>query len=154
MIHYDKNYLPVVYNLKENHMTKLPEHMGGIIKLYSDLLSTNPVDISTHSKSIIPDEGGVYIIMDKGVLGPKGIRYVARSKNLRTRICKNHIRKCKGAFGRYLVREGIAPAGIGAHIRVNFVVKFVLEKDFRTRGLLEAYATALLSPKYGIDEEH
>lgn len=127
-------------------------HVAIITQLYTSLLSANIVAIETFKKSAIPELGGVYVIYEKDNRG--NVMYVGRTKNLRIRICKYHTRKCKGAFGRYLVRQGVSPKGIGEYIRSNYMVKYLTETDFKRRGLLESYATALLFPKYGIDEEH
>jgi len=120
--------------------------------LYSKLIKANLTPIDVPSKSEISEKGGVYIIIRKK---SNKIYYIGKSKNLRTRICKYHTRKCKGAFGRYLVRDkGFEKHGIAKKIRSKFNVIYIIEEKYKIRGLLESYATALLNPKYGIEEEH
>lgn len=135
--------------MKNNNprLAKIKQH-------FSQLWAAPGRAITTFAVSTIPDSGGVYVISRKDSNHTQEVMYVGRSRRLRTRICKYHTRKTKGAFGRYLVRDGASPKRIGEQIRDRFAVRFILEEDYKTRGLLEAYATAILAPKYGIDEEH
>ena len=124
---------------------------------YQSLVSMEPLAFAAITPSKIPKEAGVYLIT--ALFNGKEIPYyIGRSKNLRQRIYNNHLMGpiSNARLKKYLINSGECPdlASAKNFIRSFCLVRWVQENDTRNRGVIEGYVTGLLSPKYGIYEEH
>lgn len=138
----------------ENSKTEWLEFLK---EAYQYLVSREPLAFATITPSKIPKEAGVYLIT--ALLNGKEIPYyIGRSKNLRQRIYNNHLMGpiSNARLKKYLIKSGECPDLVSAKkfIRSFCLVRWIQENDIRNRGVIEGYVTGLLSPKYGIYEEH
>jgi len=115
------------------------------------------LEFSNMTPSQLPAQGGVYLICARldGVEIPY---YVGRTTNLRRRLYANHL---MGPFANARLKKQLVDdkSCSSVHDAKQFIgifcnARWVQESDWRRRGAFEAYATAVLFPKYGIDKEH
>jgi len=120
------------------------------------LLESPAVIFAEMTPSILPKEAGVYLItIFKN--GKEEPYYIGQTKNLRRRLCTNHLRGpiSNSQFKRY--RIGSGECRNLTEIK-QFLCKFgeacwIKESD-RRRDAIEGYLTGVLFPKYGICQEH
>jgi predicted GIY-YIG superfamily endonuclease len=124
---------------------------------YTDLCDCKPITFRDIVPSQIPEVAGVYLITARK--STKEIPYyIGRTKNLRQRIYNNHLMGpfTNARLKKYLVNyrecKDINKAKI--FIKNNCLVRWIEEPSIRNRNAIEGYATGLLSPKYGMYEEH
>lgn len=123
--------------------------------LLMEKISYNNIRYST-----LPQQKGIYIISEM-LEGVELVLYIGRSKNLRNRIYTNHLHGSitNARLKKYIINdsthicfENLAMSK--KYIKEKCYVRWLFEDDFRKRGALEGYFTAMLFPKYGIAEEH
>jgi len=128
-------------------------------KSLEQLLNQPHLKFSQITPSALPERAGVYLItkIEDGIEIPY---YVGRSKNIRQRIYNNHLMGplSNARLKKYLIDNGICLNKDKAKdfILRNCAVRWIEidEEDYRRRGAIESFCTALLFPEYGIDEEH
>jgi hypothetical protein len=124
---------------------------------YEKLLSAAPIPFSALTPSVIPEVSGIYIITAR--LDGKHIPYyVGRSKNLRQRLYNNHLMGplSNARLKKYLIDFGEC-GSLGEakqFIKKHCWARWIEEPDLRKRGAIEGYTIGMISPKYGIYEEH
>jgi len=130
-----------------------PKNKQKLEKALKNLLNKPPLRFSLMTSSAIPEVAGVYLITRK-----KGSAetpyYIGRSKNIKDRLYGEHLKRT--GFKKYLIDQNICSTLKEAK---NFTMKYcavrwLKEDNYRVRGMMEGYFTALLSPKCGIYEEH
>jgi predicted GIY-YIG superfamily endonuclease len=132
--------------IKANWLVFLEDSLRAILR--------SPTLAFTNMKpSDIPEITGVYLI----TVGDEPY-YVGRTTNLRSRIYTQHL---MGNADTSTFKKGLVDSGeclnlqaTKEFLRQNAVLRWIEEKDMRTRGALEGYFTGVLFPKYGIAEEH
>src|ERR1700741_2619779 len=124
------------------------------------LLGMLPVLFKDMTPSILPTNAGVYVIFET-INNIDVPLYVGRTKNLRERIYTNHLMGglSNARLKKYIIADELHPcyqnlSEAKNYIRNNCFVRWVLEDDYRRRGAIEGYITAIIFPKYGIYEEH
>lgn len=135
-------------------------------KCLNILLKQKPIAFKGVIPSKIPAVPGIYLIT-KSNRNLEKPYYIGRSKNLRQRIYHNHLMGplSNARLKNYLVKLGECTNKDTAKmfIRSSCSVRWIISKDlpkklsfsdYRLRGVLESYFTAILFPKYGIYEEH
>lgn len=104
--------------------------------------------------SLLPELAGVYCIYHNN----NRPFYVGRTKNLRQRLYNNHLMGplSNARLKKYLIDNNVVNDKVEAKdfIKENCKVKWIYENDYRKRGAIEGYFTAILFPDFGIDEEH
>ncbi len=121
------------------------------------LLTKRPIPFSDTRALPRKKRAGVYLIT--AAVGDKEYPYyVGTTKDMTQRIYTNHL---MGSFTnarlkKYLVEFGQCKdiADAKTFIRRRCSVRWIPIKAYRMRGLVEAYITGKLKPKYGISEEH
>ena len=124
---------------------------------YKSLCDCKPIAFKDIVPSEIPEVAGVYLITARK--SRKEIPYyIGRTKNLRQRIYNNHLmgQFTNARLKKYLVQYNECKDITEAKefIKNRCMVRWIEEPDFRNRNAIEGYATGLLSPKYGMYEEH
>jgi hypothetical protein len=121
------------------------------------LLAAQPLAFRELTGSKIPSSAGVYVITDC-IDGAESAAYVGRSTNLSQRLYAQHLMGAlsNARLKKYLIEHGVCSDKDDAkqYIRQNCHVRWILEPDYRKRGAVEGYVTAVLFPKYGIEHEH
>jgi hypothetical protein len=110
--------------------------------------------------SKLPTSSGIYLITE--VIDEVEVAlYVGRAINLGRRIYTNHLmgNLSTARLKKYLTEDpGHHCFGESRlakrHLIERCSVRWILEQDFRRRGALEGYFTAVLFPNYGISREH
>jgi len=124
------------------------------------ILSMEKIPYTNITPSVIPEQKGIYIISEL-INDVEVVLYIGRTKNLRNRIYRNHLMGpvTNARLKKYIIEDSshlcyqnLEFAKI--YIKENCYVRWFFEEDFRKRGALEGYFTAILYPKYGIAEEH
>ena len=121
------------------------------------LLARRPLRFSQMTPSLLPEEAGVYLItkIESNIEIPY---YVGRSKNIRQRLYNNHLMGplASAPLKKYLINNKICSTIEEAKnfILENCAARWLEKTDYRVRGAIENYCTAMLFPEYGIDEEH
>jgi predicted GIY-YIG superfamily endonuclease len=121
-------------------------------------LSENPqLRFSKMTPSLLPEIAGVYLITkieDEGEVP----YYIGRTKNLRQRLYTQHLMGslANAQLKKYLIDNKICSTIKDAKefIKSYCAARWLEENDYRVRGAIEGYCTAMLFPAYGIDEEH
>jgi len=127
---------------------------------YKKLCDCVPIAFRDFVPSEIPTVAGVYLItvITAGKSTKEIPYYIGRTKNLRQRIYNNHLmgQFTNARLKKYLVnyKECRDIAEAKEFIKNNCMVRWIEEPDIRNRNAIEGYATGLLSPKYGMYEEH
>lgn len=126
----------------------------------TSLLTMEPVFYQNITPSVLPINSGVYLISET-IENIEVPLYVGRTKNLRERIYTNHLMGglSNARLKNYIIKDELHPCYDNIteaknYIRTNCFVRWVFEEDFRKRGAIEGYVTAIIFPKYGIYEEH
>ena len=124
------------------------------------LLEMSPVFYKDMKPSVLPINAGVYVISEN-INNIEVPLYVGRTKNLRERIYTNHLMGglSNARLKKYIISDELHPcyqnlSEAKNYIRNNCFVRWVFEDDYRRRGAIEGYLTAIIFPKYGIYEEH
>jgi hypothetical protein len=130
---------------------------GFLSKSAEQLLSQSPLRFSQMTPSSLPETAGVYLITK--IAGNNEIPYyVGRTKNIRQRLYQNHLmgRRESGTLKKYLIDNRICSSGNEAKgfILRNCAARWIEEGDYRRRGAIEGFCTAIIFPEYGIEEEH
>lgn len=126
----------------------------------TSLLAMEPIHYKNITPSVLPVNSGVYMISE--IIGNIEVPlYVGRTKNLRERLYTNHLMGglSNARLKKYIICDELHPcydniAEAKIYIRNNCFVRWVFEEDYRKRGAIEGYITAIVFPKYGIYEEH
>lgn len=124
---------------------------------YISLCNCEPLAFIDLVPSKIPEVAGVYLITAR-INAKETPYYIGRTKNLRQRVYKNHLmgQFANARLKKYLVNyhecRDINEAK--EFIKNNCLVRWIEETELRNRYAIEGYATGLLSPKYGMYEEH
>lgn len=128
-----------------------------LVNSLEQLLSQPPLRFSQMTPASLPQTAGVYLItkMEDSVEIPY---YVGRTKNMRQRLYNNHL---MGSLANARLKKHLIDNQVCSNIdeakdfiQRHCVARWVEEEDYRRRGAIENYCTAILFPKYGIDEEH
>jgi len=107
--------------------------------------------------SMLPQVAGVYLItkLERGTETPY---YIGRTKNIKQRLYNNHLmgRRSSAPLKKYLIDNQVCSTIEEAKefILRYCVARWIEESDYRIRGAIEGYCTAVLFPPYGIEEEH
>jgi hypothetical protein len=130
-----------------------------LLKSTKRLLTQRPTMFSQMVLSSLPKTAGVYLITAKTTSRNNEIPYyIGRTKNIGKRLYKDHLmgKRANAALNKYLIKAGICSNENEAKnfIIKNCVARWIEEHDYKRRGAIEAYLTAILFPKYGIDKEH
>ncbi|WP_420745767.1 hypothetical protein [Photobacterium damselae] len=125
-------------------------------KRFNELLTSKRVDYLNLTEKELPIAPGVYLISAK--IGNKHVPYyVGRTTILSQRLYTNHLmgNLTTARLKKYLVESGEIENSTSAKefIRNNCSIQWILEDDYRERGALEGFFTAILFPKYGIAPE-
>ena len=123
------------------------------------LLARPPLRFSqmTPSSSSLPEAAGVYLITK--IEGNTEIPcYVGRTKNISQRLYNNHLMGpvVSAPLKKYLINNKICSTIEEAKnfLLENCAARWLEKDDYRVRGAIESYCTAMLFPEYGIAEEH
>ena len=121
------------------------------------LLNQLPLKFSQMKPRLLPETAGVYLLTK--LEGNNEIPYyIGRTKNIRQRLYHNHLmgQLSNARLKKYLIDNQICSTLSDAKkfIRRYCAARWIEEKDYRRRGALESYFTAVLFPEYGIDKEH
>jgi len=106
---------------------------------------------------ILPQVAGVYLItkMEEAVETPY---YIGRTKNIRQRLYSHHLMGslASARLKKYLIDNQVCSTVEEAKefIMEYCAARWIEESNYRTRGAIENFCTAVLFPEYGIDEEH
>jgi len=107
--------------------------------------------------SMLPHTEGVYLIT-KLEGGSEIPYYIGRTKNIRQRLYNRHLMGSleSAQLKKYLIGNQVCSTIEEAKefIQRRCVARWIEESDYRTRGAIEGYCTAILFPAYGIEEEH
>jgi hypothetical protein len=121
------------------------------------LLSRPPVKFAEMTPSLLPQVAGVYLITKLG-RGTETPYYIGRTKNIQQRLYNRHLRGSleSAQLKKYLIDNQVCSTTEEAK---EFILRYcaarwIEESDYRTRGAIEGYCTAVLFPAYGIEEEH
>ena len=124
------------------------------------LLEMSPVFYKDMKPSVLPINAGVYVISEN-INNIEVPLYVGRTKNLRERIYTNHLMGglSNARLKKYIISDELHPcyqnlSEAKNYIRNSCFVRWVFEDDYRRRGAIEGYLTAIIFPKYGIYEQH
>ncbi len=122
-----------------------------------ELLCAEPKPFAEIRRSMLPERPGVYVITAR-LNGLEHAYYVGRTKNLRNRLYRQHLMGplANARLKKYLIACGEC-AGLPEakqFIREVCSVRWIEQEGFRERSAIEGYATAMLFPKHGINEEH
>jgi predicted GIY-YIG superfamily endonuclease len=121
------------------------------------LLSQQPVRFSEMIPGVLPEVAGVYLITK---LGRKAetYYYIGRTKNIIRRLYHDHLMGSldNATLKKYLIdsEECLTIEEAKEFIEKRCMARWIEESDYRTRGAIEGYCTAMLFPAYGIEEEH
>lgn len=128
-----------------------------LVRSLEQLLNQQPLRFSQMTPASLPDTTGVYLItkIEDDTEIPY---YIGRTKNMRQRLYNNHLMGplANARLKKYLIDSRVCSNIKEAKdfIQRNCAARWVEEKDYRRRGAIENYCTAVLFPDYGIDEEH
>jgi len=121
-----------------------------------DLLNANPVPYLNLTESLLPHEGGVYLI-SANANGEVIPYYVGRASSLARRLYTNHLmgNQSTARLKKYMVESGEVATmeEAKAFLRGSCHIQWVREDEYRNRGALEGFFTSVLFPKYGIASE-
>lgn len=138
-------------------IAQIDSHQAEIRKIFHDLINAASFSFGEMKSSVIPKKPGVYVITAK-IEDREIAYYVGRTMNLNRRISKDHIH---GNRAGARLKKQLTDSMECANFREakNFLREFcsarwIEQEDFRMRGAIEGYATAILFPKYGITIEH
>jgi hypothetical protein len=124
---------------------------------FNALLCATPMAFADMKPSMIPQKAGVYVIT-ANFSGSEHPYYVGRTKNLRQRLYNNHLMGplSNARLKNCLISRGECEDILAAKefLRRCCSARWIEQDGFRERGAIEGYATGLLFPKHGIDEEH
>lgn len=132
------------------------ERIQSLQSKLDEMLTAQPVPYLNLTESLLPKEGGVYLISAK--VGGKAVPYyVGRASTLARRLYTNHLmgNASTARLKKYMVESGEAATmeDAKAFLRKNCSIQWVFESDYRNRGALEGFFTSVLFPKYGIAPE-
>lgn len=117
------------------------------------LLAFQPLPFAALTPSRVPQAGGVYLV-SATINGVELPYYVGQSSNLSERLYRNHLMgpTSNARLKRYLCASRECPDEDGAKLFIlaACAARWVLQERRRERGILEAYVTAMLAPKYAI----
>lgn len=112
---------------------------------------------SEMTPSSLPVKAGVYLLT-KVEGSEEWPYYVGTTTNIRQRLYNNHLMGplANARLKKYLIDDETCSdkEHAKAFIRENCAARWIEEEDFRKRGAVEGFFTAMLFPKYGIAEEH
>lgn len=136
-------------------VTKKMKFIKSLVKLLS---AQDPIYFKDLKPSDMPNNtAGVYIIFDKGA---DAVLYVGRTKNLRTRLYRNHLngRIESARLKHYLMkdesRDKIKTEDDAREFLINnCCFKYITEDDTIERGKLEGLLSFVFDVKY-MYEEH
>lgn len=123
----------------------------------SELINSESMPFLNAKPSAFPELPGVYLIssLEDEVEIPF---YIGRSKNLQQRLYNNHLMGplSNARLKKYLIDAEVVKDIEEAKVLIknSCSARWVIEEDFRVRGALEGFFTAMLFPRYGISEEH
>jgi len=121
------------------------------------LLSRPPVKFAEMTPSMLPQIAGVYLIT-KLEGGSEIPYYIGRTKNIRQRLYGDHLMGslANAPLKKYLIdnQECSTIEEAKEFIQRRCMARWIEESDYRNRGAIEGYCTAVLFPAYGIEEEH
>ena len=126
-------------------------------KSVEQLINQPPLRFPQMIPSSLPETAGVYLItkIDGDIEIPY---YVGRTKNIRQRLYNNHLMGplANARLKKHLIDNQICSSRGEAKdfILTNCAARWIEEEDYRRRGAVENFCTAILFPEYGIDEEH
>jgi predicted GIY-YIG superfamily endonuclease len=136
---------------------QLESHRLDVVEKFDALVSATSIPYRDLKPSMIPEQPGVYLITAM-IDAEEQVYYVGRTKNLRRRLSSDHLHgNLAGArLKKYLIASEECADKIEAKkfIRQFCSARWIEHADFRMRGAIEGYATALLFPKHGIYREH
>ena len=117
------------------------------------LLAFEPVAFATLTPTRVPSGGGVYLI-SATINGVETAYYVGQSSNLSERLYRNHLMgpTSNARLKRYLCasQECADEESAKRFIATACAARWIRLDGRRQRGILEAYVTAMLAPKYAI----
>ena len=101
-------------------------------------------------------KAGVYLIISTQQ-GKQIPYYIGRTKNLQRRLYRDHLmgHLNTARLKKRLIKDKIClnKKEAKSYLRLRCTARWIEEADYRKRGAIEGYCTAMLFPKYGIDEE-
>jgi len=113
---------------------------------------------SQMTPSSLPEAAGVYLITKIESNNVEIPYYIGRTKNIRQRLYNNHLMGplANARLKKYLIDNRICSTIQEAKnfIRGNCAARWLEKDEYRIRGAIESYCTAMLFPEYGIAEEH
>jgi hypothetical protein len=122
-----------------------------------ELLSHPPIKFAEMTPSMLPQVPGVYLITKLG-RGTETPYYIGRTKNIKERLYRRHLNGPleSAQLKKYLIdnQECSTIEEAKEFIRRHCAARWIEESDYRIRGAIEGYCTAVLFPPYGIEEEH
>jgi hypothetical protein len=123
-----------------------------------DLLGAKPVPYLNLTESLLPREGGVYLISVNANANGAGVPYyVGRASSLARRLYTNHLmgNQSTARLKKNMVESGEVATmeEAKAFLRGSCYIQWVREDEYRNRGALEGFFTSVLLPKYGIASE-
>lgn len=131
-----------------------------LVHRYDELVSCRRIPYILLERRMIPEAPGVYLITARDGRY-ENIYYVGRTKNLRHRVYDNHLMGSLNTarLKKYLVNDKNLRRVKNRYdakefIKANCYVRWIEEDDMRNRAAIESYITGLLSPRYGLYEEH
>ena len=132
------------------------ERIESLKSRLDDLLKSEPVPYLNLTESALPKVGGVYLI-SANINGDNVPYYVGRASILGRRLYTNHLmgNKSTARLKKYMIESGEALNIMAAKefMRNSCSIQWVLENEYRNRGVLEGFFTSVLFPKYGIAQE-
>ena len=126
-------------------------------QVLEQLVGSAPLRFSEMKPSLLPSSAGVYLITN--LTGGEEIPwYVGRTTNIRRRLYSNHLMGplTNARLKKYLIDDRACGSKDEAKriIAACCAARWVEEPDYRKRGAIEGYCTAMLFPTYGIEQEH
>lgn len=111
------------------------------------LLSKPKLTFDSSLDLLLPKEGGVYHIAEKGA--EKRSLYVGETDNLRNRILRDHLNKRNSALKKKLIKSRRFKSEKRAkrYLQKRCFVQYVLIKDERFRTLVKHFVISVLNPK-------
>lgn len=130
-----------------------------LTKWLEELLHQEPVRFNSIIPSVIPSEGGVYLISNI-LQGNEEVVYVGQSSNLSQRIYTNQFQgdKMGSQIKTALIKHGYAKNLVSAkdYLKKFCSVRFDIIPDYREREAREGFVKAVLKPQFSLyrSKEH
>ena len=121
-----------------------------------ELMTAAPVSFSDLTPAKVPVKTGVYLVMGDEGEGEEPY-YIGRSGNLQERLYRNHLmgNEQASSLKKHVIADGRATDKEEAKqfLQRHCTARWIEVEEPRSCSALEAFCTAILTPKYNIKEE-